>query len=130
MNQQLLYRIAADIVLFVHVLFVAFVVVGFLLVLLGGVMRWQWVRNKWFRYSHLLGIGIVVLQAWLGMICPLTIWEMELRAKAGEAVYSGSFLAHWLEWALYYSAPPWVFVVVYTLFGLLVAASWYFIRPK
>ena len=129
MDQQTLYLLAADTVLFTHVLFVGFVIVGLLLVLVGGVLSWAWVRNWWFRIVHLVAIGIVVLQSWLGIICPLTTWEMALRAKAGDAVYAGSFISHWLETLLYYRAPPWVFVVAYTTFGLLVLASWYFVRP-
>ncbi|MEJ2289537.1 MAG: DUF2784 family protein, partial [Deinococcales bacterium] len=52
-----------------------------------------------------------------------------LRARAGDATYSGSFIAHWLEEFLYYDAPAWVFALVYTAFGVLVAASWYFVPP-
>ena len=130
MSNDLHYRIAADAVLLVHSLFVGFVVFGLVFVLIGGLRNWSWVRNPWFRHAHLAAIGFVVLQAWLGAICPLTTWEMALRAKGGDAVYSGAFVAHWLESLLYYQAPPWVFAVCYTLFGGLVVASWYWVRPR
>ncbi len=126
----MIYRLAADTILVIHVGFVVFVVLGLLLILLGGGLGWSWVRNRWFRIAHLVGIGIVVLQAWLGQICPLTIWEMALREKAGDTTYSGSFIQHWMHQLLYYEAPMWVFAVCYTVFGLLVVASWYFIRPR
>ena len=126
----MLYRLAADALLVLHVGFVVFVVVGLVLIWLGGALGWWWVRNPWFRVAHLIGIGIVVLQAWLGQICPLTIWEMALREKAGDATYAGSFIQHWLHELLYYEAPMWVFAVCYTVFGLLVVASWYFVRPR
>ncbi len=61
---------------------------------------------------------------------PLTSWEMALRAKAGEAGYEGSFIQHWLQSILYYSAPDWVFIVAYTVFGALVLASWFVVRPE
>jgi polyferredoxin len=77
-----------------------------------------------------LAIGIVVAQAWLGVLCPLTTLEMALRERAGDAVYPGSFIAHWLEALLYYEAPAWVFTACYTVFGFLVVASWYVIRPR
>jgi polyferredoxin len=80
--------------------------------------------------AHLIGIGIVVLQAWLGLICPLTIWEMNLRAKAGEVVYEGSFITHVLNDLLYYDAPAWVFVTCYTAFGGLVLLSWLWVPPR
>lgn len=122
--------LAADAVLLAHVLFVAFVILGLACVLAGGAMGWRWVRNPWFRTAHLAGIGIVVLQSWFGMICPLTTWEMALRRQAGEAVYAGSFVAHWLERLLYFHAPAWVFAVVYTAFGVLVVLSWFWVRPR
>ena len=130
MKTQTLYLLAADAMLFLHVLFVAFVVFGLALVLVGGLLGWSWVRNRTFRILHLVAIGIVVLQSWFGMICPLTTIEMTLRARAGDATYTGSFIAHWLESLLYYQAPAWVFAVCYTGFGLLVIASWFWVRPR
>ncbi len=124
------YAVAADLVLAMHVGFVVFVVVGLLLILVGKVFRWHWVRNPYFRVAHIVAIGVVVLQSWLGVICPLTTLEMSLRRLAGDATYSGAFIAHWLESILYYQAPAWVFAVCYTLFGLLVAGSWYWVRPR
>lgn len=125
-----MYSILADAVLLTHVLFVAFVVFGLALILIGGWRGWLWVRNSWFRLGHLIGIGIVVLQSWLGVICPLTTLEMWLRSKAGDVVYQGSFIEYWLQALLYYDAPAWVFVLGYSLFGLLVIISWLAVRPR
>ncbi len=110
-------------------LFVLFVVAGLIAIFVGGRLGFLWVRNRVFRISHLVAIGIVVLQAWIGMICPLTTIEMWLRERAGDATYTGAFIAHWLESILYYQAPPWVFAVCYTAFGALVVASWYWVPP-
>ena len=130
MDSQALYSLVADTILVTHVLFVAFIVLGLILIFVGKFLSWRWVRNPWFRVTHLLGIGVVVLQAWFGVICPLTIWEMDLRSKAGETIYEGSFITHWLNELLYYQAPSWVFVVCYTAFGGLVLASWFLVRPR
>ncbi|MCY4425509.1 MAG: DUF2784 domain-containing protein [Halieaceae bacterium] len=129
MSAQGLYLLAADLVLGLHVLFVVFVVSGLVLIFAGKALDWTWVRNPWFRAVHLGCIGVVVLQSWLGAICPLTHLEIFLREQAGDAVYPGSFISHWLESILYYQAPAWVFVVVYTLFGAAVLASWFWVRP-
>jgi hypothetical protein len=123
------YLLAADAVLLLHVLFVVFVVVGLLLVIAGRLLSWDWVRNWWFRVIHLGAIGVVVLQAWLGVLCPLTRLEMYLRDKAGDTTYGGSFVSHWLEAILYYRAPAWVFAVAYTLFAIVVVMSWVWVRP-
>ena len=130
MEAKLYYLIAADAMLFIHVLFVVFVVLGLFLIFFGKLLTWSWVYNFRFRSAHLAAIGIVVLQSWLGTICPLTTWEMSLRAKAGDTVYAGSFIGHWLQTLLYYRAPEWVFMLLYTLFGALVIASWYWVRPR
>ena len=130
MDSSTALQIAADAVLLLHALFVVFVVSGLLLILAGGAFGWAWVRVRWFRIAHLAAIGVVVVQSWLGVICPLTTFEMALRTRAGESGYPGSFIAHWVETFLYYQAPPWVFVVCYTAFGALVIASWFWVRPR
>jgi hypothetical protein len=124
------YRTLADIVLMVHVGFVGFVIVGLVAILIGGAWGWNWIRNPWFRALHLGGIGLVVIQAWFGVVCPLTTLEMYLRERAGDSTYQGTFIAHWLQKVLYYEAPAWVFVVCYTVFGLGVVASWVKFRPR
>jgi len=124
------YLLAADAVLLLHVLFVVFVVVGLILILVGKVLSWSWVRNWWFRVAHLAAICIVVLQSWLGVICPLTKLEMLLRSKSGDATYTGSFVSHWLEAILYYRAPAWVFAASYTAFAAIVVLSWVWVRPN
>jgi hypothetical protein len=130
MKSAELYHALADLVLIVHVVFVAFVVVGLPLILVGGCCGWKWIRNPWFRALHLAAIGVVAVQAWLGIVCPLTILEMRLREKAGDTSYSGTFIAHWLQKILFYEAPAWVFIAGYTVFGLLVVASWFLFKPR
>lgn len=120
----------ADAILLLHFAFVAFVVLGLAYILTGKLLAWSSVRNRWFRLIHLASISVVVVQSWLGVLCPLTNWEMALRAKAGGAVYSGTFISHWLQSLLYYAAPSWVFVVGYTAFGILVIASWFWVHPR
>ena len=69
------FGLLADGVLVAHALFIAFVVFGQVLILLGLLLGWRWVRNFRFRIAHLAAIGIVVVQAWIGVLCPLTILE-------------------------------------------------------
>jgi hypothetical protein len=129
MNTQS-YLILADAVLLIHVLVVVFVILGLLTTLVGGAMKWRWVTNPWFRLSHLICIGVVVTQAWAGVACPLTRLEMWLRSQAGQQVYSGSFISHWLSSILYYDLPAWVFTLAYTSFGGLVLVSWLWVKPR
>lgn len=129
MTSATVYRVLADLVLCIHWSVVVFVVGGLLAVLVGGLLRRPWVRYRGWRIVHLIVLLWVVGQAWLGKVCFLTTWEMALRARAGDATYAGSMIAHHLgEW-LYIEAPAWAFTVAYTLFGLLVVASWVWVRP-
>ena len=130
MSNSVLFMFLADAILIIHTLFVCFVVFGLAAIYSGYFLDWHWVRNRVFRLAHLCAIGFVVLQSWIGMICPLTTWEMYLRDRAGSETYAGSFIQYWLHNVLYYSAPDWVFMLVYTLFGGLVLASWFVVRPN
>jgi hypothetical protein len=119
----------ADLVLGVHVLFVVFVVLGLALITVGGLFGWGWVRLRRFRQLHLAAIGFVVIETWLGRICPLTAIEASLRDGASDEYESG-FVAHWLARLLYVDAPPWAFTVAYTLFGAAVVAAWWLVPPR
>jgi len=125
MNSVALYSLFADAILVIHFLFVVFVVFGLALILIGLRARWSWVHNRIFRIAHLAAIGIVVLQAWLGQLCPLTIWENNLRRLAGQSAYEETFVEHWLHQVLFYQAEPWVFAMIYTGFGVLVVLVWF-----
>lgn len=124
------YHFLADAVLVLHFGIVVFIVAGLVLVVLGNLRGWGWVNAWWFRLAHVAAIAIVVAQAWLDRVCPLTTLESWLRARAGSPMYTGTFVQHWLTRILFYDAPLWLFTVVYTLFGLLVAAAWWRFPPR
>ena len=123
------YQDLANAVLIAHVGIVVFIIGALVLTLAGAACKWRWVSNFWFRTLHLAGIGYIVLEAWLGIICPLTTLELWLRERAGQVVYEGDFIAHWLRQLMFYEAPPWVFIAAYSAFGLLVALSWVLVPP-
>jgi len=120
----------ADVIGIAHALFVLFVVGGQALILAGWGLGWRWTRNVAFRIAHLAAIGFVVVQQWLGAMCPLTAWESELRRQAGAQGYQAGFIADWLDRLLYYSAPGWAFTLVYTLFAALVVGTFVFYKPQ
>jgi len=53
----------------------------------------------------------LILQAWLGRLCPLTIWEREPRRAAGQSFHASSFIEHWVNRYLYLDLPWWLFVL-------------------
>ncbi|MEK9817085.1 MAG: DUF2784 domain-containing protein, partial [Limnobacter sp.] len=106
------------------------VVGGLLLIVFGNLLRWPWVNHWWFRVLHLLAISVVVFESWLGIECPLTTLENWLRLQAGQGVYQGSFIQHWVHGVMFYEAPGWVFALAYTLFALVVVAAWWRWPPQ
>ncbi|OWK35648.1 DUF2784 domain-containing protein [Fimbriiglobus ruber] len=92
-----MYGYLADAVVFFHVLYVAYVVLGQLVVMVAGTARWAWGRNPWFRFTHLAAIGFVAFEEFIGMRCPLTVWEEKLRLLAGQSVHEGTFLGRFLH---------------------------------
>jgi hypothetical protein len=119
-------HLLADLILIVHFAFVLFITGGLALIWIGAAAGWRWVRNFGFRLAHLAAICVVAGEALIGMACPLTTWEDALRGRSTDM----SFVAHWLHRLLFYSFPEWVFTAAYVLFALLVAATWWRVRPQ
>lgn len=120
----------ADALLVLHFAVILFNIGGLILIVIGGVRGWGWVRCPAFRVLHLALIAFIVLQTHLGELCPLTGWEQGLRRSSGRSAYSESFIEHWMSRLIYYDAPWWIFVVAYTAFGIIVVASWVWVRPR
>ena len=125
-----LWRVLADLVLVTHAAYVLFVVGGQALIVIGWIRGWEWTRCRVFRLLHLVAIGLVMLEAWLGINCPLTILENFLRLQAGAAAYENSFISHWLRWVIFYAAPEWIFALIYTVFTALVILTWLAYPPR
>jgi len=86
-----LYRLLANAVVVFHALFIVFI-------LFGGLLAWRW---RWVALVHAPAAVWGVLIEYRGWICPLTPLENSLRAKAGQAGYSGGFVEHYLLPAIY-----------------------------
>ena len=87
----MIYRALADLVLVIHLAFALFVVLGGLLVL-------RWPR---LALLHVPAAAWGVLIEYSGWICPLTPLENSFRVRGGEAGYSGGFIEHYIQPALY-----------------------------
>jgi polyferredoxin len=110
----------ADAILVAHAAFVAFVVGGLVATWVGIATDRPFARNPWFRGLHLAAIGIVVGEALLGYMCPLTVWEDALRGVATER----GFIQRWVHAWLFWDWPAWVFTTIYIAFAALVAWTW------
>ena len=126
MNRSLI----ADLIVSIHFVYVIIVVGGLFVIVLGGVLRWRFVRNFWLRAIHLAMILIVVFETIFGITCPLTDWEYELRIAAGQYNASAeSFIARLIQKLIFYEFPLFVFIIAYCLFGIAVLLAWWLIPP-
>jgi len=50
------HPVLADGVAILHAGFVAFVLIGFVLILSAGIFQWQWARHRSFRVAHLAAV--------------------------------------------------------------------------
>jgi hypothetical protein len=126
------YGILADLMVAIHVCYIAYVVLGQLLIILAAPMKWQWARNPWFRYSHLTAIGIVAYEAIRGLRCPLTVWEEQLRSLAGQA-FNGSetFMGRVLHDLMFIENQPEIFfTTMYIAVLVLVIQSSVMYPPR
>ena len=103
------YRVLADAVLVLHLGFIAFA-------LLGGILVWRWPRLAWL---HLPAAAWAAGIAFFGGICPLTPLENRLRAAGGEAGYAGGFIENQLEALIY---PGWLTREIQIALGAVVLA--------
>ena len=85
------YRVAADLVVAFHLLFICFVVGG-------AFLAWRWPKVIWV-YLPAAVYGALI--EFIGFTCPLTPLENYLRRRAGEAGYRGGFIAHYLLRVIY-----------------------------
>lgn len=82
----MLFRLAADAVVVIHLLFILFVLFGGLLVL----------RRPWLALLHLPAVTWGAVVEFFHLYCPLTPLENRLRQAAGQAGYEGGFIEHYL----------------------------------
>lgn len=120
----------ADTILFLHFLIVAFNIGLVPMIWVGFIKKWKWIRNPWIRYFHLLLLSFIVLETILGWLCPLTVWEHELRRLDGADASEKAFMAELVSKLMYYDFPPWVFLLAYVLFLLLVVITFIKVPPK
>jgi hypothetical protein len=120
----MIFRWLADGVAVLHAAFVAFVV-------LGGLLVVRWPRLAWF---HVPAAVWGVLIEFGGWICPLTPLENALRARAGQAGYAGGFVEHYVLRVLYPEGltreVQWVIGTVVLVLNALVYGSLWMRRRR
>jgi hypothetical protein len=116
----------AQAVLALHLAVIAFNVVGLVAILTGAALGWRWVRGRWWRAVHLASWAVVAVQAALGRACFLTIWQDQLTGAAP----APPLIERWVERAIYWPLPIWVFGAVYVALFAMVIALWWIVPPR
>jgi len=86
-----MYVFLADLIVVIHLAFVAFV-------LCGGLLALRWRRLAWLHLPAAVWGAVVEFAGW---ICPLTPLEHWLRVQGGETVYNSDFITQYVLPALY-----------------------------
>ena len=115
----------ADLVLALHFGIAAFITLGLILIPIGGYLGWSWVRWRRLRITHAGLMIFVAFEAVVGMTCPLTIIEANLRRTAAPE----SFWAYQLERLLYWDLPLSFFLWLYVACAIWVAWLWWRVPP-
>lgn len=116
----------ADAVLALHFGVAAFITLGLLLIPIGRFRDWRWVRHRRLRIFHAALMVFVALEALVGMNCPLTTLEAQLRGTEAHE----SFLAHQISHLLFWDLPLSFFLVLYLACAAWVIWLWFLCRPK
>jgi Protein of Unknown function (DUF2784) len=128
----MLYHMLADVVVAVHLAYVSYILFGEILIVIGIPLRWGWIRNKWFRISHLLMILTVAGEAIAEIDCPLTVWEQDLLEAAGDPIESRSFVGRLMHDWMFFDCPDndWIWPWIYCGFASLVLATLVIAPPR
>ncbi|MEY3497310.1 MAG: hypothetical protein RLZZ325_317 [Pseudomonadota bacterium] len=116
----------ADLVLAFHFGIALFITLGLLLIPLGFIYSWSWIRNRRFRQTHAGLMLFVAIEAVFAITCPLTVLEAQLRQTTAPQ----SFWAYQLNQLLYWDLPPSFFVGLYLLCSIWVVYLWRRIPPR
>jgi Protein of Unknown function (DUF2784) len=119
----------ADLILAIHLGVIAFNVFGLVVIPLGAWRRWPFVRVFWWRALHLASLAVVALQALLGRVCFLTIWQAELAAP-GHAGLPAPLIARWVNGLIFWPLPLWVFALLYVAVCVIALLLWRLMPPR
>lgn len=119
----------ANLILYIHFLYVVAVILPVFLIPIGARFNWRWVWSWKLRAIHVGMMGFVLVEVLVGLVCPLTWLENYFLDAAGKSGYQNSFIAYWVERIMYWNAPQWVFILAYLLFFVLILFLWKKYRP-
>ena len=115
----MVYKVLADIVVFVHFLWILFLIIG---------VFWG-IRNQKVKVIHIFALAFAIIIQAFNWYCPLTHLEAWLRAKHDPTLsYTGSFIPHYIEKIVYIELPPSLIFVLSIFLGGF--SSWLYLKKN
>jgi hypothetical protein len=115
----MVYELLADAVVFVHFLWILFLISGAV---------WG-VRHRAIKVVHVGGLFFAFVINVFGLYCPLTDLETWLRAEGSPSgAYGGSFIAHYLEKLIYLDVPEYIIALMSV--ALCAFNAWVYLRRR
>jgi hypothetical protein len=118
----------ARLTLYLHFAVVVFNIGALIVIPLGKIFTWRFVRVLWWRALHAFSMALVAVQAALGQYCFLTLVQSALE-RAGQAPSKSFWLDEWISAAVYWPLPLEVFVPLYLAALGLTILFWIWVRP-
>lgn len=116
------YKVAADVVILIHFLWIGFVILGFPVALYFNSAKW--------RLIHVAAVILMIAMQLTRTICPLTYLEAWLKSGgSANSVYPGAFIAEWVERLIYVEDVTLEKIMYATMayFALILLSFWF--RP-
>lgn len=117
----------ADLILFLHALWVLFMVGG-ILVTLGAFIKRSWFEWTLFRTVHLFGLLCTAAIGIFGWICPLTTLENALRSGSATGSRPESFLVYYLNKIVFWDFSRSELTIATTIAAVIVVMT-YLLKP-
>jgi Protein of Unknown function (DUF2784) len=112
-------RWLADLVLVLHLAYLAFIPIG-------GFLAWRW---RWVMWPHLAAVAVALVSVTVGFDCPLTSWEQSLRRRGGERAYTNGFVDHYLTGRVYPHGYDWLVQLIFVS-CVVISYAVLLTRPK
>ncbi|HBH87288.1 MAG TPA: hypothetical protein DDY17_06790 [Syntrophaceae bacterium] len=119
---DMFYSLAADFVILIHFLWIAFVILGFPIFLYLNWPRW--------RIFHLVSLIAMIIMQLTHTICPLTHLEVYLKSKGTSShVYPGKFTIETIEKLIYVENLTLAKITYATIIFLIIVLMSFWLRP-
>ena len=122
LRKTMFYKVAADVVILIHFLWIGFVILGFPVALYFNSAKW--------RLFHLAAVILMILMQVTRTICPLTYLEAWLKSGGNtKDVYPGAFIAEWVERLIYVEDMTLEKIMYATMAYLVLILLSFWLRP-